>query len=74
MAVVADTRCLLCQLERNIAAARKLGTEEQAAAYARDLMKYLADTPAGVPARVTDPVWAAGSSRRLCPLGLAIHI
>ncbi len=50
MAVVADTRCLLCQQERNIAAARKLGTEAQATAFAKDLMKLLAEAPAGVPA------------------------
>ena len=55
MAVTADTRCLICQLERNTATARKLGTEEQAAAFARDLMKYLADTPAGVPAPFFTP-------------------
>ena len=50
MAVVADTRCLLCQQERNIATARKLGTEEQATAFAKDLMQLLAEAPAGVPA------------------------
>ena len=55
MAVTADTRCLICQLERNTATARKLGTEEQAAAFARDLMKYLADAPAGVPAPFFTP-------------------
>ncbi|MBR6595037.1 MAG: DUF89 family protein [Oscillospiraceae bacterium] len=55
MAVFADTRCLLCQLERNIAAARKLGTEEQATAFARDLMKLLAEAPAGVPAPFFTP-------------------
>ena len=55
MAVTADTRCLICQLERNTATARKLGTEEQAAAFARDLMKYLADAPTGVPAPFFTP-------------------
>ena len=55
MAVTADTRCLLCQLERNIATARNLGTEEQATAFARDLMKMLADAPAGVPAPFFTP-------------------
>ena len=55
MAVFADTRCLLCQLERNIATARKLGTEEQATAFARDLMQLLADAPAGVPAPFFTP-------------------
>ena len=55
MAVFADTRCLLCQLERNIATARKLGTEEQATVFARDLMKLLAESPAGVPAPYFNP-------------------
>ena len=50
MAVVAGTRCLLCQQERNIAAAQKLGTEEQATAFAKDLMRLLADAPTGAPA------------------------
>ena len=55
MAVVADTRCLICQLERNIATAKKLGTEEQATAFARDLMKFLAEAPAWVPAPFFTP-------------------
>ena len=55
MAVFADTRCLICQLERNIATARKLGTEEQATVFARDLMKLLAEAPAGVPAPFFTP-------------------
>ena len=55
MGVFADTRCLLCQLERNVAAARKLGTEEQATAFAKDLMKLLADAPAGVSAPFFNP-------------------
>ena len=59
MAVFADTRCLLCQLERNVSTARKLGTEEQATAFARDLMKVLADAPPGVPAPFFTPGVAA---------------
>ena len=55
MAVFADTRCLLCQLERNIATARKLGTEEQTTVFARDLMKLLAESPVGVPAPYFTP-------------------
>ena len=55
MALFADARCLVCQLERNVATARKLGTEEQAAAFAKDLMKLLADAPAGVPAPFFTP-------------------
>ena len=55
MALFADTRCLICQLERNIATARKLGTEEQATAFAKDLMKLLADAPVGVSAPFFTP-------------------
>jgi uncharacterized protein with ATP-grasp and redox domains len=55
MALFADARCLVCQMERNIATARKLGTEEQAAVFAKDLMKLLADAPAGVPAPFFTP-------------------
>ena len=55
MGVFADTRCLLCQLERNIATARKLGTEEQATAFAKDLMNMLADAPDGVSAPFFTP-------------------
>lgn len=55
MGVFADTRCLICQLERNVATARKLGTEEQATHFARDLMKLLADAPEGVSAPFFSP-------------------
>jgi len=55
MGVFADTRCLICQLERNVATARKLGTEEQATAFAKDLMKLLADAPDGVSAPFFTP-------------------
>ena len=55
MAVFADSRCLLCQLERNLATARKLGTEEQATAFAKDLMGLLSAAPAGVPAPFFTP-------------------
>ena len=55
MAVFADSRCLLCQLERNLATARKLGTEEQTTAFAKDLMGLLSAAPAGVPAPFFTP-------------------
>ena len=55
MGVSVNTRCLLCQLERNVAAARKLGTEEQATAFAKDLMKLLAEAPQGVSAPFFSP-------------------
>ena len=55
MAIFADSRCLLCQLERNLSTARKLGSEEQALAFARDLMGQLASAPLGVPAPFFTP-------------------
>ena len=55
MAVRADSRCLVCQLERNLATARKLGNEEQATAFAKDLMGLLSSAPAGVPAPYFTP-------------------
>ena len=55
MAVCADTRCFLCQLERNIATARKLGTEEQATAFARDMLRLFADAPQGASAPSFNP-------------------
>ena len=55
MGVFADSRCLICQLERNLAAARKLGTEEQATAFAKDLMRHLSSAPDGVSAPYFTP-------------------
>ena len=48
MSVSVDTQCLLCYLERNIHTARSLGTEEQATAFARELMQVLLSAPEGV--------------------------
>ena len=55
MGVFADSRCLLCQLERNVLTARKLGTEEQTTAFAKDLMRHLLDAPEGVSAPYFTP-------------------
>ena len=55
MGVFADSRCLICQLERNLQTARKLGTEVQATAFAKDLMRHLLDAPEGVPAPYFTP-------------------
>ena len=45
-----NTQCLLCYLERNIQTARSLGTEEQATAFAKELMQLLTGAPANVSA------------------------
>ena len=55
MAVFADSRCLLCQLERNLATARKLGTEQQATVFAKELMGLLSSAPTGIPAPFFTP-------------------
>lgn len=40
-----NSQCMLCLLRRHIATAETLGSEEQASAFARDLMRALADGP-----------------------------
>ena len=39
MAILTDSRCLLCHFNKNIVSARGLGSEAQATAFARELMK-----------------------------------
>ncbi len=46
MSIQVDSGCLLCQMRRNIEVARKLGTEEQATAFAKDMMRLYPDAPA----------------------------
>ena len=50
MSVHANTQCLLCHLERNVALARTLGTEEKATAFAKELMKIYIGAPEGASA------------------------
>ncbi len=56
-----NTECLLCHLERNVELARKLGTEEQATAFAKELMKLYLSAPEGV----TSPWFAEGTEALL---------
>lgn len=46
MSIAFNADCILCHLRRNIATARSLGTEEQAIAFAKDLMRLYQDVPA----------------------------
>ena len=46
MGMKMDTQCILCHLRRNIETARKLGDEETATAFARDLMQAYISAPA----------------------------
>ena len=48
MSVVFSSECILCHLRRNIETARSLGTEEQATAFARALLKMYLSAPEGV--------------------------
>ena len=48
MSIPIDTDCLQCLLRRNIALAKTLGTEEQAMAFTREIMKLCLSAPEGV--------------------------
>ena len=48
MSIPIDSRCIQCHLRRNLETARGLGTEEQATAFARDLLKLYLSAPAEV--------------------------
>lgn len=58
MGLCMDSQCLLCHLRRNVETARKLGDEETATEFARELMKlYLS-----VPKEVSSPYLAPATS------------
>ena len=48
MSISIDTYCLQCLLRRNIVLAQTLGTEEQAMAFAKEIMKLCINAPEGV--------------------------
>ncbi len=48
MSFALDTRCLLCHLRRNLEVVKPLGTEQQAMAFAKDMMRLYLDAPEGV--------------------------
>ena len=48
MSVAFNSECLLCHMGRYVKTARSLGTEEQATAFARDLMRLYLSAPEGV--------------------------
>ena len=58
MAILTDSRCLLCHFNKNIDTARGLGSEAQATAFARELMKIYLDSPADVGATWYGPATA----------------
>lgn len=48
MSIAIDTGCIQCFLNRNLEVARSVGTEEQAMAFAKELMKLYLNAPEGV--------------------------
>ena len=48
MSVAFNSECMVCHLGRMVKTARSLGTEEQATAFARDLLKLYLSAPDGV--------------------------
>ena len=48
MSFAIDTQCLLCHLRRNLEAVRPLGTEQQAMAFAKDMMRLYLEAPEDV--------------------------
>ena len=58
MAILTDSRCLLCHFRKNIDTARGLGSEAQATSFARELMKIYLDSPADVGATWYGPATA----------------
>ena len=48
MSVGINTQCLMCHFRRNLEVARPLGTDEQAMAFARDMMRMYLAAPEGV--------------------------
>ncbi len=48
MSIPLDSECIQCHLRRNLETARLLGTEEQATAFAKDLLKLYLSAPEGV--------------------------
>ena len=48
MSVAFNSECMVCHLGRMVKTARSLGTEEQATAFARDLLKLYLSAPEGV--------------------------
>ena len=58
MSIPINTQCMMCCLERNVRTAHSLGTEEQATAFARELMAAMLASPADMPYPVLAPAIA----------------
>ena len=55
MSIAFDADCILCHLRRNIATARQLGTEDQAIAFTKDLMRLYQSVPADKSFTILNP-------------------
>lgn len=55
MSIAFDADCILCHLRRNIATARELGTEDQAIAFTKDLMRLYQNMPADKSFTILNP-------------------
>ena len=55
MSIAMDSQCIQCYLRRNIETAKSLGNEEQATAFAREMMKLILSHPASHPAPYLGP-------------------
>ena len=58
MSIGFNSQCILCYLERNARKANSLGTEEQAAAFLREMMGFLSTAPAQYSAPCFAPMTA----------------
>jgi len=48
MSIAIDSQCLLCHLRRNLELVRPLGTEAQAMAFAKDMLRMYLEAPDGI--------------------------
>ena len=53
-----DTQCLLCHLRRNLEVVRPLGTEQQAMAFAKDMMRMYLSAPEDISSPWFNPIVA----------------
>ena len=58
MSIPMSTRCLMCNLQRNVEKAKALGDDQKAVAFGKQLMRMYADAPEGV----SSPWFTAGTA------------
>lgn len=55
MSLPIDTYCIECNIRRNLALARSLGSEEQATAFLKEFLRAIGELPEGAPSPVLGP-------------------